>query len=633
MSDFEPDYSFWWKEKSITKEDYTWVLLGIDPEAARRSLEIERRAESERSAEDQAYYSRFEYETFIQRRRYRVIIRLDWKQGKEEFKRAAYEDGHEFPDKLVLFLNSINKMPHDPNLEKYKEHSRYTACLSEWCLNNIEDENTALPLLLGLNPTYFTQFQDLQNRQDEGQKTGTETPYYTSFSSEEKWLFIEYNKFLKKEFPSLMGGHSAFYPISASIRDAKCLANWTGNFEAYVQELHDNGVLFRPETYAALEKHKISLPYTENGWSLQFYRRWLRQGTWSLKTAAGLYLGQDPSRTDRGFIILGHTGLHGSGAGLALESAETIAEYDHEGKFLQPPEETLDDIFSENQETQQWYILEKFVKGHIEAKNITPANEDTQNPKFLPIDIVEFFRTHFPRTFQPKALYIALGIETQPTEDIFQKIYEIRSHIISDCLNGPPIQAEDQNEYNRQYKLFSEYHVALASTLKEAGFSISKYGNIDRLGILSKGPIQAASPLHDHIKRMAVTIIERLDKVLEEDTGSVTAKHTKESIGQSAANTNIKKRKTPFHDDIGQALQKLKNQMGETPSAHEVLKEMKDNKPNYEYFIREDKNAKNETVIWYREASGKETTMTRTRFDTIVSQYRTGKKQISLFHG
>jgi hypothetical protein len=409
--DFEPDYKFWWKKKSVTKEEFIWMLLGIDPEAARKAVEIGKTAESKKSDEERAYYSRFEYLTFIQRRRYSVLMRLNWDKGKEGFIRDVYEDAHEFPDKLVLFLKSVDKMPHNPNLERYKEHDQYKADLDKWELSDIKDEDAALSLILGLNPKFFNQFLALHNRQVGDCKTGVEAQYYASFSPEEKWLFSEYYHFLRSEFPTL-GWGSPINPLNRPIHDAKCFANWKGNFQDYVQELHDNGVLFRPETYAALQKQGIPLSYTENGWAMQFNRRWIRrQGAWSLKTAAKIYLGEHPDGTDRGFIILGYTGLHGAGEGLALESSETIAEYDSEGKFVHPSKETLNDVFSNNQESEEWYILENFVRGHIPEK-LTPKNDDGPGKLyFQPKVIVEFFRDYLPRTYQPKALYIALGLD------------------------------------------------------------------------------------------------------------------------------------------------------------------------------------------------------------------------------
>ncbi len=223
--------------------------------------------------------------------------------------------------------------------------------------------------------------------------------------------------------------------------------------------------------------------------------------------------------------------------------------------------------------------------------------------------------------------FLANPNSSKKDKALSQDIYDIRSSIISDALNGPRIAENDEEEYNRQYKLFSKHHVALTSALKEAGFSIAEYGNIERLGLLTDRPITAVSNLDAHIKGLAATIIERLDKVLEARTKSPARKPMEEiEKRKSPSKANKKSRRTPMHEDIGHAFQKLQTEKGETPSAHQVLREMNDNKQQYSYFLRDSKSSSGEQVIWYKQASGKEATITRKRFDDIVSDYRTGKK-------
>ncbi|MCB1782976.1 MAG: hypothetical protein KDI13_03195 [Alphaproteobacteria bacterium] len=106
-----------------------------------------------------------------------------------------------------------------------------------------------------------------------------------------------------------------------------------------------------------------------------------------------------------------------------------------------------------------------------------------------------------------------------------------------------------------------------------------------------------------------------------------------ETANQNIPKTNKRGRITPFHSDIGEAIEKLKKENGQLPSSTDVLKEMKINGHEYPFFVKEDKNSKGEAVIWHKQASGQESTITKKRFGDIVSEFRTGKKQLSFFLG
>jgi hypothetical protein len=175
--------------------------------------------------------------------------------------------------------------------------------------------------------------------------------------------------------------------------------------------LHDNGFFFMPKIYNALKKQGISLSYSADSWAVQFYRRWLQYPTWNLKQAAKIYLGDDPDG-GRSFESFANTALHGSGMGFSLLSEETFAEYDHNGEYIPPPD-SVEYIWNDEPDPHaSRYLLESYVRSHIDAYHISPVRDDGPGQLyFRPKVIVEFFRDYLNRTFRPQALYIAMGID------------------------------------------------------------------------------------------------------------------------------------------------------------------------------------------------------------------------------
>ncbi len=444
---FTPDFKTWWKNNTTAHEDFSWVTLGIDPEAVKRLKEINTKTE-EITIEELRFRGQLDDYVlnlprgmFIKYTR-SALMNLDWSKGKENFIAQAYEHNFEIHPDFCAYLQSIGQMPHNPDLERYKDHAQYRADLAEWNPENIKDEDAALSLLLGLNPEYFSQFLSLNSKMKEENRTADGFSAYYGFKPEEKWLFVEYNDFLKEEFPRLARDISwPMIHISPPLKKAKELNLWTGNFVAYVQSLHDNGFIFMPKTYAALEKHGIELAYSAGGWAMQFYQRFLRLGVWSLKDAANIYRGSDP-HGGREFENLANTALHGSGAGLALETAETIAEFDDNDNFIPPPDLSLAYVFKKDDKTvlDRTYSLEGFVRGHMAAGNLTPAkDEGPEKLYFQPKVIVEFFRDYLPRSHRPKALYIALELD-RPKKKKAQPISEAAlereyKKYINDCTS------------------------------------------------------------------------------------------------------------------------------------------------------------------------------------------------------
>ncbi len=344
-----------------------------------------------------------------------------------------------------------NSAPNYSHLwKKRNDFARYETNLSSVTLkqlNALQGEDEVLLHLLGLNPVSWAEYVALNNR-----KRGT-TP-------QEECLFKHYTQFLRKKFPTFGKGRSAFNQLSTRLQAAKNLARWNGNFADYVQTLHDNGVLFMPQTYAAFEKMNIPLQYTKDSWAINFYKGFLRRSpTWDLKTAASLYLCQHPTGDGRGFIALGPVGLHGTGSGMALDSNETIVEYDEHGNYSSEMYQALkmddDRVFADNPIAHAWFILERNVRQHIDEGSISPVNDKSaKNLCFHPKEITIFFREHFPRTFQPQALYIALrindgiklSINTRPPKgEIKAERKKVRTNELHVCIGKVIVELKKQS--------------------------------------------------------------------------------------------------------------------------------------------------------------------------------------------
>lgn len=451
---FEPDFQKWWENPSATQEEFSWVLLGIDPVHIERLKEI-RAKTTEETLEETRFRGRLDHYIMSLPRgmslknTHIALMNLLWNDDKKAFIHEAYTQKFDIHPGLCAYLQSIGKMPYNPDLERYTDHSQYKDDLENWKPDKIKDEHTALALLFGLNPKYFCRFLALHYRFEEERNTRDMAPYYY-FKPEEKWLFNNYHDFLKEEFPHLIGFGCPIFYIAPRYQKAKELNLWTGDFATYIQSLHDNGFIFMPKIYEALKKHGIDPSYSPDSWAIQFYKRWLQYPTWSLKQAARLYRGDDPDG-GRSFESLGNTALHGSGMGFALEGSETIAEYDHNGEFVPPPDDNFDHIWKDEPDPHApRYLLESFVRSHMDAGHISTVRDDgPEKLYFKPRVIVTFFRDYLNRTFRPKALYIAMGMNTpgvslkEEKKPDYQRVQECYKQ------NGSIIIAELTNEKSR----------------------------------------------------------------------------------------------------------------------------------------------------------------------------------------
>lgn len=458
--DFKPDFQSEWESTGINREALAWLMLGFSPSVGKRYIEVVKKYE--RTKEERSFLQCFDNYCLNEIGKitlknlyqdYDSILRVVTAEDKEEFINDAYTHNFDINPGLCAYLQSIGKMPYNPDLERYTDHSQYKNDLENWEPYKIKDEHTALALLFGLNPQYFSRYLALHYIFEKERVIRDMSPYHY-FEPEEKWLFNNYHDFLKEELPHLVGFGCPIFYIAPRYQNAKELNLWAGDFAAYIQSLHNNGFIFMPKIYEALKKHGIDPAYSSDGWAIQFYKRWLQYPTWSLKQAARLYRGDDPDG-GRSFESLGNIGLHGSGMGFALEGSETIAEYGHDGEFIPPPDDNFDHIWKDEPDPHApRYLLESFVRSHMDAGHIKPVRDDgPEKLYFTPPVIVTFFRDYLNRTFRPKALYIAMGMEA----------------------SNVPLNAEKTPAYLRVQECYDQHGSSIIAELtKEIGRSPKK---------------------------------------------------------------------------------------------------------------------------------------------------------------
>jgi hypothetical protein len=288
---FIPDYKAWWNKKDLTEDDLSWLVLGITPDDARQAIAKKDQGQISGINEDgfmmefSNYADTLPHGAFLGNTRKGILSSNLWGKGKRDFIKNLYEQMPIFklPEDFYLYLCANNIIP--KHFDHYKDHSQYQADLAKWNLKDITDEDTALALLTGLTPEAFIRLYPLVQSISDGKK-------WVDFEPDDKHFFHQCALFLKKEYP-----HLDMYPETWLMNfcyAAKDMSLWKNDFSAYIQALHDEGFIFRKETYEGLKHHKIMPSYSKDSWAIQFYERWLKESLWTLKEALHLFKGDDP---------------------------------------------------------------------------------------------------------------------------------------------------------------------------------------------------------------------------------------------------------------------------------------------------------------------------------------------------
>lgn len=293
---FEPDFEKWWNKKSLSEEDLSILIFGLNPDQFKKYIEIGNR---ERNDEERNFLDN--YHAYISsQKQHNDIYKIDelrslllkesyWGRGKKNFIKNVYENGlaysgEQISEKFVSYLSSIGEMPN--HFDQYKDFSKYRADISLIEFKNIKTEDEAFSYLLGLSPEYFYKFKKYIDDRRIKKIEWKEIDLETRFFSQQYFLFIrqEYG------FLDIFGEEILF----KAYRFAKSLNLWDGIFSNYVQCLYDEGFIFRSNIYEKLGGLGIKPTYSKNSWAEQFYKRWIKEKLWTLDESQSLFKGQSP---------------------------------------------------------------------------------------------------------------------------------------------------------------------------------------------------------------------------------------------------------------------------------------------------------------------------------------------------
>lgn len=146
----------------------------------------------------------------------------------------------------------------------------------------ITDENSAFAYLLGLSSKPFKKYCSIFSTAKKNNKVIPEA---------DRPFMSDYSDYLEKHFALGMPARDYVHLVYSS---AKALQKWDGDFERYARALHDEGFIFQNKTYEALKAKSIRFEYSDTGWAVSFYKRWLREDLWTLEEAKCLFRGEDP---------------------------------------------------------------------------------------------------------------------------------------------------------------------------------------------------------------------------------------------------------------------------------------------------------------------------------------------------
>ncbi len=269
---------------------------------------------------------------------------------------------------------------------------QYAANSANWKNEGINSEDEAIALLLGLKPEpwlrYF-RFNEKYSKRD-----------WVSLSQAEqteKSFMEEYGDFFEKTFDFIPEGsrHAVLPQWFNVIKERNA---WNGDFLAYAQALHDDGVLFRPDVVKSL-----NLKYSPDARAWQFYSDWEKKAAWIFHDAVCLFAGANPDTAKR-------------------EEQGKPTTYKFNGKEYYPFFCT--DLRQYNHQIK-YSELEKLLDGHIAAGKLKRLpNSDY----FDPVTIVKWLKENTSYNPPPPLLDILFPVgkrKSQPlSEATLKKAYK-----------------------------------------------------------------------------------------------------------------------------------------------------------------------------------------------------------------
>lgn len=235
--------------------------------------------------------------------------------------------------------------------------------------SKIKDENSAFAYLLGLSSGPFNKYCSIFAKAQENHKV---------ISEADRPFMSDYSDYLKRHFALGMPARDYVHSVYSS---ARALQKWDGYFEQYASALHDEGFIFQNKTYEALTAKGIRLEYSDTGWAVSFYKRWLQEDLWTLEEAKCLFKGEDP-KDGRNYHDLSQNRF-------SISLGFIWGPYDSEHVDLQDR-----------------------IDRSIAAQTL-PAQKINDTWYFRPGDITAWFAKHTSH-IPPKALLEVLGINETP---------------------------------------------------------------------------------------------------------------------------------------------------------------------------------------------------------------------------
>jgi hypothetical protein len=400
---FEPDYSYWWNKKDLTVEELAVLIFGVTPndydryikdfDGSRRHINDNEAFITEMGKFIRKRDSAITVENIMRSRDY-LVENNYWENDKHSFIKNVYEIGiairlpahcHllSMHQDFLDYLDSIGERP--THFDKYNDVSIYKLNTDKLTVNDISSEDEAISIIFEREPKYFYRFIKIISENKEIDK----------LSSEDRFFYMKY--------PDDYFGKHAIFNYYKRIKE---LALWNGDFRAYIQNLFNEGFIPSKDFINFLSTRDITLTYSPDSWAIKFYNDWIaRSPVWNLSDAAKLYLGTCPYNK-RDFFGFGTIDICSSGYQL----------YDSKSVFFLDKNGDLENI--PNGRFKKDTCLKEFAKKHIELENLKAVSkEESGNYKFKPSEITLFFEKYCPNTYKPQALFDALGIIDDYSEE------------------------------------------------------------------------------------------------------------------------------------------------------------------------------------------------------------------------
>ncbi len=266
--------------------------------------------------------------------------------------------------------------------------SQFSASLADWDISKISSEDTAIPLLFRLSPESFHKYMVFCERRTQYRSKNNTLGLIShevmklAHKDEEQFFLkddqdhnIAYCGFIKKEYdlrhicPFATSWHDTFL-------DLKSRNRWNGDFQQFVQSLHNDGVIFPKEIHDDLKQIKIILTYSRDSWASKFYTPWVKKDLWTVHEGISLFTGQHPDNYTQSASLKKHKSFID-----LSQNQRSIKFYEHQdfGKFW---------IYG-NPDTYQYENLEEKIKDAVDAKKLIGIYRDNVL-RFKPQIIVEF---------------------------------------------------------------------------------------------------------------------------------------------------------------------------------------------------------------------------------------------------